>query len=102
MFKWSFNIPVDEDNNFEMEKNPMAQYLKNGLLLLVSLFFMLFGIHILITSYRLDDPFSFVISFFASNLIILISATLGLGFAIRLWRQRQDQRTGPHSDSEDP
>lgn len=47
-------------------------------------FFMLFGIYILIAAYSLKDPYSFVLTFFASNLIILISATLVLGFILRM------------------
>jgi len=55
-------------------------------LIIVSCFFLLFGVHVLIAAYHLTDPFSFVMTFFASNLIILISAALTLGFAIRLFR----------------
>jgi hypothetical protein len=64
----------------------MVNYIKYGGLIVVSILFMLFGIHVLVGAYRLNDPFSFVLSFFASNFIILISATLIVGFAIRLWR----------------
>jgi di/tricarboxylate transporter len=55
-------------------------------LIIVSCFFLLFGVHVLIAAYQLTDPFSFVMAFFASNLIILISAALTLGFAVRLFR----------------
>jgi TRAP-type C4-dicarboxylate transport system permease small subunit len=55
-------------------------------LIIVSCFFLLFGVHVLIAAYQLTDPFSFVMTFFASNLIILISAALTLGFAVRLFR----------------
>jgi hypothetical protein len=55
-------------------------------LVIVGCFFVLFGVHVLIAAYQLTDPFSFVMTFFASNLIILISAVLTLGFAIRLFR----------------
>ena len=55
-------------------------------LIMVSCFFLLFGVHVLIAAYQLTDPFSFVMAFFASNLIILISAALTLGFAVRLFR----------------
>ena len=47
-------------------------------------FFLLFGVHVLLLAYRLEDPFFFVMTFFASNLIILISATIVAGLAIRL------------------
>jgi len=55
-------------------------------LVLVGCFFLLFGIHVLIAAYQLKDPYSFIMTFFASNLIILISATLILGFVIRMIR----------------
>ena len=53
-------------------------------LTLAGLFFLLFGIHILIAAYHLKDPFSFVMTFFASNLIILVNATLTVGFIVRM------------------
>jgi hypothetical protein len=59
-------------------------WVRQFILILVSCFFLLFGIHILIASYQLKDPFSFVMTFFASNLMILISATLLVGFIIRM------------------
>jgi len=59
-------------------------WIRQVILVLVSCFFIFFGIHVLIASYQLKDPFSFVMTFFASNLIILISATLLVGFIIRM------------------
>jgi hypothetical protein len=35
-------------------------------------------------AYHISDPFSFVMTFFASNLIILISAALLLGFIVKM------------------
>jgi hypothetical protein len=54
-------------------------------------FFILFGVHVLIAAYELKDPFLFVMTFFASNLIILISAVLTLGFVIRLVRSERKE-----------
>nr|WP_281432357.1 hypothetical protein [Desulfatitalea alkaliphila] len=59
------------------------------------------GIQVLIGAYRLTDPFSFVLTFFAANFIILISAALSLGFALRLLRVGQgvpDPETPPDED----
>jgi len=61
-------------------------WLRQVFLILTACFFLAFGIHILIASYRLKDPYSFIMTFFASNLIILISATLILGFVLRMVR----------------
>ena len=47
-------------------------------------FFLYFGILILIGAYALDNPSAFILTFFASNFIILISAALLAGFIYRL------------------
>lgn len=60
--------------------------IKITLLIIVSIFFVVLGIELLISAYRLTDPFSFILMFFASNLMILISAALCLGFVLRLKR----------------
>ena len=61
-------------------------WIRQVILVLVGCFFLFFGINILIAAYKLKDPFSFIMTFFASNLMILISATLVLGFIIRMVR----------------
>ena len=54
------------------------------LLVCLSIFFLILGIQVCIFSYRLEDPFNFVLSFFASNLMILISLVLLAGFIYRM------------------
>ena len=54
------------------------------ILILVGAFFLYYGIELLIYSYELREPHSFLMTFFASNLIILISAALIFGFAYRM------------------
>lgn len=46
---------------------------KNISIALISLLFLLFGIQSLIASYRLNNPLEFIMFFFSSCLIILIS-----------------------------
>jgi hypothetical protein len=58
--------------------------LKMIILILICLFFMAVGIDLLVSAYRLNDPFTFLMLLFASNLMILISAALCLGFVLRL------------------
>jgi len=54
---------------------------------LLSLFFLLFGIDTLVTAYKLKNPAEFILFFFSSNLIILIS-TVGLLFPlIRIYQR---------------
>lgn len=65
-------------------------------------FFLLFGIHVLIGAYAQNDPYSFVLTFFASNLIILISATLILGFVLRMIRVYRMTGRSEESESGDP
>ena len=56
------------------------------LCLLISLFFFVFGVDLIRGAYGLDDPFSFIMTFFAASFIILISLTLTLVFMIKMIR----------------
>jgi len=53
-------------------------------LALIAIFFIVFGIDLLFIAYQITEPFSFVMTFFASNFIILISATLLLIFVLKI------------------
>jgi len=53
---------------------------------LISVFFFLFGLDLLISSYRLNDPFSFIMTFFAASFVLLISAALAVTFAVKMIR----------------
>ncbi|RLB39011.1 MAG: hypothetical protein DRH12_12095 [Deltaproteobacteria bacterium] len=73
----------------------MIGWIQEGVLSAACIFFLLFGVHLLIASYGLDNPFWFVMTFFSSSLIILISAALLLGFILRMvarYRRRQEDR----------
>ena len=59
-------------------------WVRQTILILAGCFFAIFGILILISAYKLKDPYAFIMQFFASNLIILISVTLVLGFVLRM------------------
>lgn len=54
------------------------------LLALVAAFFLSYGVSLFIAAYKLKDPFHFIMMIFASNLIILINATLLIGFVYRM------------------
>ena len=69
---------------------------RQTILSLLALFFLLFGIHLLVGAYHLEDPFSFIMTFFASNLIILINATLLAGFLIRMVRMLRGSENSEH------
>jgi len=55
-------------------------------LLLLALFFLGFGVHVLILAYHLKDPSHFILTFFASNFIILISGVIAIGLVLRMRR----------------
>ena len=59
-------------------------WIRQIVLISVSAFFLYYGIRLLISAYELSDPFTFLMTFFASNFIILISGTLIAGFACRM------------------
>lgn len=66
-------------------------WIRQIVLILAALFFGTFGIYVLISSYSLKDPFSFVLTFFASNLIILISLTMLVAFCIQIWKVTKNE-----------
>lgn len=59
-------------------------WIRQVVLILIGAFFLYYGVQLLISAYDLKDPFIFIMTFFASNFIILISATLVFGFAYRI------------------
>ena len=71
-------------------------WIRQIVLISVSAFFLYFGVRLLISAYELKDPFTFLMTFFASNFIILISATLIVGFAYRMITEyRQSKNSDP-------
>jgi len=61
-------------------------WIRQIVFILAAVFFAFFGIQVLISAYTVNDPFSFVMIFFASNLIILISLALLVAFCIQAWK----------------
>jgi hypothetical protein len=59
-------------------------WIRQVILVLASCFFLVFGINLLIMAYKLENPSWFIMTFFASNLIILISATILIGVVYRM------------------
>jgi hypothetical protein len=76
---------VDEKKiNEKTSVSAIFFWIRHGILVMVGIFFILFGIHVLVSAYQLNDPFTFILTFFASNLIILISGALVIGFIYRM------------------
>jgi nitrogen fixation/metabolism regulation signal transduction histidine kinase len=65
-------------------ENPIPWWATQVILALIAIFFILFGINVLYMAYQITEPFSFIMTFFASNLIILISATLLFSFVLKI------------------
>ena len=51
---------------------------------ILSIFFLFVGISLCIASYNLNHPYQFILTFFASNLIILISVVVIIAVIIRV------------------
>ena len=66
-----------------MQNRSLWEWGRQIALILVGLGFLGFGVLLLISAYQLTDPFIFVLTFFSSNFIILISAALVIGLVIR-------------------
>jgi len=62
----------------------MFWWIRQVVLILIGAFFLYYGVQLLISCYDLRDPFIFIMTFFAANFIILISATIVFGFAYRI------------------
>jgi hypothetical protein len=60
-------------------------WLKNIVMGVLSIFFLLLGVDTLRVTYSLKNPLSFLVSFFSSSLIILISLVGVLFTIVRLW-----------------
>lgn len=69
------------DNGYQINK---IWWMKQIVLVILGGFYLYFGIHLLISSYQMNNPLAFILTFFASNLIILISAALLVGFMYRM------------------
>ncbi len=69
------------ENGYKIDK---GWWVKQIILIVLGGFYLYFGINLLLASYQLNNPFYFLMTFFASNFIILISAALLIGFAYRL------------------
>lgn len=75
--------------------------IRNIILILIAAFFLYYGIELLIGSYDLKDPFVFIMTFFASNFIILISGTLVFGFAYRIVMAMRQSRKADSPQTND-
>jgi hypothetical protein len=59
-------------------------WIRQIILIAIAGFYLVFGIQLLVSAYRLNDPPSFIFTFYASNFMILFSGALLVGFIFRL------------------
>ncbi|MFO8111084.1 MAG: hypothetical protein R6T92_01110 [Desulfosalsimonadaceae bacterium] len=62
-------------------------------LVAAAIFFTVFGFLLLFYAYEYNDPFLFIMIFFSSNLIILISLVMVIAFVLRMikvWRVNKE------------
>ena len=73
--------------NAEPERSVVVLWwLGRIILTLCGSFFILFGIHLLVTCFYYEDPFLFMMSFLSSTMIILFSAAIVAGLVAQMIR----------------
>jgi hypothetical protein len=92
---------VNGANLNPMRIRPLWWLGQAGLVLMAGLF-LLFGVQLLMAAYDLPDPFTFIMTFFAACLVILISAALLVGFVLRLWSVHRLLKAPPPAAPEPP
>jgi heme/copper-type cytochrome/quinol oxidase subunit 2 len=78
---------MDETQQEEFEEQAKVStywWVRQIILVAIAGFYLVFGIQLLISAYQLNDPASFIFTFYASNFMILFSAALLAGFIYRL------------------
>jgi hypothetical protein len=73
-----------EEKNAEHPRVSIYWWMRQFVLIVIAGFYLVFGIQLLVSAYGLNDPTSFIYTFYASNFIVLISGALLVGFAYRL------------------
>lgn len=76
------------ETEHENEEQPLAVspywWIRQIILIVIAGFYLVFGVQLLISAYRLDNPSYFIFTFYASNFMILFSGALLVGFIYRM------------------
>jgi hypothetical protein len=64
-------------------------WIKNLLILLLSLFFLTIGINTLVGSFSLNNPYEFLMYFFSASLLILVCIVGVIHFVFRFFPKKQ-------------
>lgn len=65
-------------------------WIKNILILLLSLLFLIIGVNTLLGSYRINNPMEFVMYFFSASLLILVCLVGIIYFFCRVFFPKKD------------
>ncbi|MCK9229297.1 MAG: hypothetical protein M0Q23_06180 [Syntrophales bacterium] len=78
--------------------NGILWWTKQIAVAVISVLFLIKGIHVLVGAYQLDNPFEFIMYFFSSCLLILVSASILLYPAFRIYgRIRGEKQEQGHA-----
>jgi hypothetical protein len=68
-------------------------WVRDILIGLLSSFFLFWGVTLLISAYYMKNPLEFIMVFFASNFIVLISACGVLYAGLHLWKSHREKKS---------
>jgi heme/copper-type cytochrome/quinol oxidase subunit 2 len=74
-------------------------WIKNVLILILSLFFLIIGINTLLGSYRLNNPIEFVMYFFSASLLILVCVVGLIYFFFQFFSKKQKNENKNNNDN---
>jgi hypothetical protein len=82
-----------------LDKNPAAGICVCIFFMMASCFFVYFGIQVLLFAFSLEEPIPFILTFFSSNFIIMISLALLVGFSFRIAHIHKMNKTGVEKEN---
>ena len=93
---------MDEAQQEEYEETAGVSiywWIRQIILILIAGFYLVFGIQLLISAYQLNEPGTFILTFYASNFMILFSGALLVGFIYRLATTYRRSKKAPPPSS---
>ena len=92
---------MDEAQHEEYEEHTGVSsfwWIRQIILIGIAGFYLVFGIQLLVSAYQLNEPPTFILTFYASNFMILFSGALLVGFIYRLVvTYRRSKKAPPQS-----
>jgi hypothetical protein len=92
---------MDEAQHEEYEEHTGVSsywWIRQIILIGIAGFYLVLGIQLLVSAYQLNEPATFILTFYASNFMILFSGALLVGFIYRLVvTYRRSKKAPPQS-----